>query len=185
MKTIKPHIRSQTQNNILILQVTTWELKNFVEDFLAEKSGIVYDYYEEINSDLKDINGESYNLYFSSEFSADNIEQQISNLNDKEIEAIVSFQQIQAKGKFYCPCCGYNTMTEPPSGTYDICKICYWEDDPIQLEDPYYEGGANRVSLKKGQENFEEFGACEREMIKNVTRPSSKDIRNPNLKKYH
>lgn len=130
------------------------------------------------------MNIESYNLFYSDKYPLSLIESAISNLDDKRIKEIVDFQLIQADGKFYCPCCGYNTLIEPPSGTYNICTICYWEDDPIQLENPNYQGGANRVSLIQGQKNFEEFGACEREMIKNVTKPSEKDIRNPNWKRY-
>lgn len=76
--------------------------------------------------------------------------------------------------KFACPCCGHRTFTEKPNGTYDICPVCYWEDDPIQLDDPNYEGGANPTSLKQAQKNFLEFGACDFEMKRNV-RPASKE----------
>lgn len=76
--------------------------------------------------------------------------------------------------KFACPCCGYKTFTQQPNGTYDICQVCFWEDDPIQLEDSNYEGGANSVSLRQGQKNFIAFGACDREMIEFV-RPATED----------
>ena len=84
--------------------------------------------------------------------------------------------------KFACPCCGYKTFEEKPNGTYDICQVCFWEDDPIQLDDPNYEGGANRVSLRQGQKNFVEFGACEREMIKNVRQATKDEQRDENWK---
>lgn len=84
--------------------------------------------------------------------------------------------------KFACPCCGYKTFRENPNGSYDICEVCFWEDDPIQLDDPEYEGGANRVSLKQGQKNYMEFGACEREMIKNVRQPNRDEQRDENWK---
>jgi hypothetical protein len=29
--------------------------------------------------------------------------------------------------RFICPCCGYPTIDEKAS--YDICILCYWEDD--------------------------------------------------------
>lgn len=90
----------------------------------------------------------------------------------------------QMEVKFYCPCCGYDTLCEPPGGTYNICKICFWEDDPIQFNDLNYEGGANRVSLIQGQQNFEKFGACEEEMVKNVIKPNKQDTRNLEWKKY-
>lgn len=73
--------------------------------------------------------------------------------------------------KYKCPCCGFYTFDERPHGNYDICPICYWEDDPIQLEDETYEGGANHVSLQQARENFAKFGACEKEMIKFVRSP--------------
>jgi hypothetical protein len=63
-------------------------------------------------------------------------------------------------------------LREKPGGTYNICKVCFWEDDPIQLDDLQYEGGANRVSLRQGQKNFQKFGARERDMIKNVRPPN-------------
>ncbi|MBP3944592.1 hypothetical protein J5U18_13725 [Sphingobacteriaceae bacterium WQ 2009] len=84
------------------------------------------------------------------------------------------------KIKYTCPCCGYKTFNEVPNGTYDICHVRFWEDDPIQFDDPNYEGGANRVSLKQGQINFIEFGACEREMIKNVRKPYTDEQRDEN-----
>ena len=63
--------------------------------------------------------------------------------------------------KYTCACCGYITLTEKPPGTFEICEICYWEDDNVQFEDPDYEGGANRVSLRHAQKNFLAFGASE------------------------
>lgn len=80
--------------------------------------------------------------------------------------------------KFACPCCGYKTFKEQPHGSYDICPVCFWEDDPN------YKGGANRVSLKQGQKNFIEFGACEREMIKNVRKQTKDEQRDENWKPY-
>ena len=84
--------------------------------------------------------------------------------------------------RFYCPCCGYDTLKEEPPGTYQICSICFWEDDPIQFSDPDYEGGANSVTLRKAQINFEKFGACEEEMITNVIKPDKTYNRNPQWK---
>ncbi|WP_317854486.1 CPCC family cysteine-rich protein [Chakrabartyella piscis] len=74
--------------------------------------------------------------------------------------------------KYKCPCCGYYTFAEKPNGTYDICEVCFWEDDPIQLDEPTYEGGANRVSLLQAQQNFLSFGACEKEMIPYTRKPN-------------
>ena len=67
----------------------------------------------------------------------------------------------RAIGKYKCPCCGFYTFDEKLNGNYDICPVCFWEDDPIQLEDNEYEGGANRVSLIQARHNFLLFGACD------------------------
>lgn len=85
---------------------------------------------------------------------------------------------------FPCPCCGYKTYGEMPKGDYDICPVCFWEDDPIQSADINYTGGANRVSLKQGQQNFMDFGACEKEMIKNTRDPKPSEERDFDWKPY-
>ncbi|MBC6973621.1 hypothetical protein H9I32_14995 [Bacillus sp. Xin] len=56
--------------------------------------------------------------------------------------------------KYTCPCCGYKTLEEEPPGTFDICSICFWEDDNVQFDDPDYEGGANEESLRQYQKAF-------------------------------
>ena len=64
-------------------------------------------------------------------------------------------------------------MGEEPPGTFEICPVCFWEDDNVQFNDPNYRGGANRVSLNEAKQNFERFGACESEM-KEFVRPPRK-----------
>lgn len=73
--------------------------------------------------------------------------------------------------KIACPCCGCKTFTHEPNGSYEICEVCFWEDDLIQLTDPDYEGGANPTSLRQAQQNFIKFGACDEEMLQNVRQP--------------
>ena len=63
--------------------------------------------------------------------------------------------------KYTCPCCGYKSLELEPTDTYEICEICFWEDDGVHFRDPDYEGGANNVSLRQAQKNFLQFGACE------------------------
>lgn len=75
-----------------------------------------------------------------------------------------------------CPCCGYLTFGEDCPGSFDICPVCFWEDDPIQFTDPTYKGGANNVSLEEAQRNFAEFGASSREFIDKVRRPEPNEI---------
>jgi hypothetical protein len=91
---------------------------------------------------------------------------------------------LTVNSKFACPCCGHKTFTEKPNGTYDICPVCFWEDDPIQLDDPNYEGGANPTSLRQAQKNFIEFGACDEDMKRNVRPANSEEPKDKNWKPY-
>lgn len=50
-----------------------------------------------------------------------------------------------------CPACGFLTIGEEFYGTYEICPICDWEDDPGQLANPACGGGANTQSLIRVQ----------------------------------
>jgi len=56
--------------------------------------------------------------------------------------------------KYKCPCCGNMTLSEKPPGTYEICKICNWEDDDIQFYDSSYAGGANMKSLEEARKEY-------------------------------
>lgn len=62
-----------------------------------------------------------------------------------------------ALGGYPCPCCGHLTFGEPP-GSYEICSVCFWEDDAIQLRWPDWPGGANRPTLIEAQKIFQETG---------------------------
>lgn len=77
---------------------------------------------------------------------------------------------------FSCPCCGMATLSEKPPGTYEICPVCGWEDDPVQAIEPDYGGGANSVSLNEARENFARFGAVRVEVIPLVRKPLPEEI---------
>ena len=53
---------------------------------------------------------------------------------------------------FPCPSCGFLVFREGP-GSYDICPICGWEDDDVQLRYPTMGGGANGPCLAESQRN--------------------------------
>ncbi|KAA0543107.1 hypothetical protein FZW96_20930 [Bacillus sp. BGMRC 2118] len=81
--------------------------------------------------------------------------------------------------KLACPCCGYRTMEG--DGNYEICPICFWEDDPFQKEN-VYSLGANHIPLIEAQLNYIKYGVSEKEFIKNVRKPTNEDKRDPNWK---
>jgi hypothetical protein len=76
--------------------------------------------------------------------------------------------------RFACPCCDLLTLDRPPTGTFQTCPVCWWEDDNVQYKDPDYEGGANRVSLREARDNFRSEGAS-RPDRKGRTRPPLED----------
>ena len=76
--------------------------------------------------------------------------------------------------KYKCPCCGYYTFVSKPVGDYNICPVCYWEDDPYQAMDPDEDGMANGVSLNQAKENFKKFGAVTEGLVE-FARPPEED----------
>lgn len=80
--------------------------------------------------------------------------------------------------KYPCPCCGYLVFDGPP-GSYEICPICFWEDDLVQLRFPRMSGGANRVSLIEAQENYFRDGVSELRFRANVRAAEASDVREP------
>jgi hypothetical protein len=51
-----------------------------------------------------------------------------------------------------CPACGFYTIGESEFGSFNICNICGWEDDCVQLANPACQGGANGESLIEAQQ---------------------------------
>lgn len=51
--------------------------------------------------------------------------------------------------KHICPVCGMYEFSEHDS--FEVCEVCGWEDDCLQLEEPDYEGGANDMSLNQAR----------------------------------
>ncbi|MCT9934740.1 CPCC family cysteine-rich protein [Planotetraspora sp. A-T 1434] len=60
---------------------------------------------------------------------------------------------------YACPCCGYLTLRE--RGGYEICPVCFWEDDGQDEHDArVVRGGPNgALSLSQARRNFAAFGA--------------------------
>lgn len=89
---------------------------------------------------------------------------------------IIGIGSEEGSMKYPCPCCEYLTFDEEPCGSFEICPVCYWEDDNVQNADPSYSGGANGVSLNEGKENFARYGAIKKELSNKVRRPLANEI---------
>jgi hypothetical protein len=52
-----------------------------------------------------------------------------------------------------CPVCGKYEF--PDRDSFDICKVCNWQDDSLQDEDHDYWGGANDMSVNQAREAYQ------------------------------
>lgn len=77
---------------------------------------------------------------------------------------------------YKCPCCGYKTLSE--RGHFEICEVCFWEDDGQDEHDSdiVREGPNGSLSLSQARTNFLSFGACEERFVKNVRKPLPDEI---------
>ena len=68
--------------------------------------------------------------------------------------------------RFLCPCCFMPTLDE--RAIYDICPICFWEDDGQDSDDAnIVRGGPNSdYSLEEARKNFERHRTMYRETDK-------------------
>lgn len=71
-----------------------------------------------------------------------------------------------------CPCCECRTLSDLCPGSWEVCPVCFWEDDPVQWEHPTAVSGANRVSLAEARANYAAFGACDKSALAHVRQPS-------------
>ncbi|MEU0955590.1 CPCC family cysteine-rich protein [Streptomyces niveus] len=84
------------------------------------------------------------------------------------------FLNIQGKaedGAHPCPCCGFLTLGERSS--FEICPVCFWEDDGQDDHDAdRVRGGPNgRLSLAEARRNFHAMGACDERCTQFVRAP--------------
>jgi len=67
------------------------------------------------------------------------------------LDAIFPLPNAKRSRELACPACGFLTVSDSTYGSYNICDLCDWEDDGVQLANPACEGGANRESLIDAQ----------------------------------
>ena len=81
--------------------------------------------------------------------------------------------------RFYpCHCCGFLTLSDPQSGSYEICPVCFWEDDgQDEIELHVARGGSNGcLSLAEARTNFAAFRACEERFTAEVRDPKPIEV---------
>jgi len=80
-----------------------------------------------------------------------------------------------------CECCGFLTLADPATNSYEICPVCFWEDDPVQSEDLSFAGGANAISLSDARQNYVRFGACESRFADRVRSAGIDEVPHPRV----
>lgn len=75
-----------------------------------------------------------------------------------------------------CPCCFFKTLDE--RGEYEICSVCFWEDDGQDEYDvDVVRGGPNgALSLTQARKNYRELGASEARLVVYVRPPQPEEL---------
>jgi len=77
---------------------------------------------------------------------------------------------------FRCPCCGCRTLDA--RADYDICPVCFWEDDGQDDPDAgAVRGGPNgALSLTRARANYLRCGACDDRFVGQVRPPRPGEV---------
>ncbi len=97
---------------------------------------------------------------------------------DDGIDYLVNVFGDYAPDTFYhCPCCAFPTLTG--RGHFDLCAVCFWEDDGQDQHDAdRVRGGPNGdLSLSQAIANFVVYGACEERVATQVRLPTQEEMR--------
>lgn len=67
-----------------------------------------------------------------------------------------------------CPCCGHLTLAE--RGAFEMCPVCWWEDDgQDEMDADLVRGGPNgELSLSQARANFQSVGASDPRFVGSV-----------------
>jgi hypothetical protein len=105
-----------------------------------------------------------------------------SAVNTPRLKSLVSRKQATVSENVFrnpketkshrCPCCGYLTLSD--RGRFEICEVCYWEDDSQDDQDANtVRGGPNGdLSLTQARRNYSLFGASDRAFCDSVREPA-------------
>jgi hypothetical protein len=84
---------------------------------------------------------------------------------------VVNVQRGPDHGPFACPCCA--CLTLPIRGQYELCPVCFWEDD--HDVDVVRGTPAGPLSLTQARANYAALGACDRAFLPQVRSPTAEE----------
>jgi hypothetical protein len=75
-----------------------------------------------------------------------------------------------------CPCCGCRTLCE--RGAFEICPVCFWEDDGQDDHDAdeMWGGPNGALSLTEARDNYRTFGASSERRKQFVRAPRTAEL---------
>lgn len=79
--------------------------------------------------------------------------------------------------RYQCKCCGYYTLTGESEEDilWDICPVCFWENDVFE-DNPNAYSGANHMTLGEGRANYKKYSACSPDEISFVRKPEKSEL---------
>ena len=82
---------------------------------------------------------------------------------------------------YRCPCC--RSLTLHGRGGFEMCPVCWWEDDGQDEHDlDTMRGGPNgTLSSREARENYRRFGASEALYADRVRKPRPEEMESPPL----
>ena len=78
--------------------------------------------------------------------------------------------------KYRCPCCGFKTLNA--RGGNEACPVCDWIDigQDNADADQNYISGPNHISLTLARENYQRYGAVNRQALAYVRHPLLEEL---------
>lgn len=73
-----------------------------------------------------------------------------------------------------CPCCGCKTLGK--RSMFEICPICFWEDDGHDHHNSEEFSGCNGLSLNEARANYLKYGACKNNHVDKVRPPHAVEL---------
>lgn len=115
------------------------------EDDNSQDNGVSKRQYRELLSSIKE--EDPGFVYEKDAVKFENMRQEFMKANGLKNNRWVGFYGLP------CPVCGEEMIRN----YYDICSVCGWELDEVQMDDPDFWGGANILSLNDSKKVFRSF----------------------------